>query len=477
MITHKTPEDKFIYNFRLEEYVPEDHILRIIDHHIDFDFIRDRVKHLYSHTGKPSVDPVVLIKMLLIGYLFDVKSERQLVKEIQVNLAYRWFIKYDIDEKIPDHSTISQTRRRKFSDSTLFQDLFDEVVRLCMERGYVTGETIMTDSTSIKANASLDSLREVVITPREYIARLEENSRESNSSTAATHNKTKGESGKKFSNDSHRSSSDPDSRILKRKGKETGLYYAEHRSIDISGFITDVHVTSGIVHGNEPYINRLQRQQDMFGFNIRNVVADRQYGTAIVYKDLTDLGIMAYIPEYRPDIKDGAKFTRKDFIYDIKRDVFICPSGHALSKTLKNPKKKDNSYVYRGSRITCNNSCLQREKCMKKHSRGPKQINVSAYQDYIEYQLSKKKDPLWRTMLRKRKTLLEGSFGDAKCNHGLRRAKYRGLKKVQEQSLLTAVVQNIKKLVKDWKKIEQAGVARLKIFGVIASHNLLHSNC
>src|SRR5208283_195991 len=175
MISQKETEDKFIYNFRLEEYVPEDHILRIIDRHIDFEFIRGRVKHLYSHTGQPSIDPVVLIKMLLIGYLFDVKSERQLVKDIQVNLAYRWFIKYGIDEKIPDHSTISQTRRRKFSRSTLFQELFDEIVKLCIKRGVVKGETILTDSTSIKANASLESLREVVITPREYIARLEEN--------------------------------------------------------------------------------------------------------------------------------------------------------------------------------------------------------------------------------------------------------------------------------------------------------------
>ena len=476
MISQKEPEDKFIYNFRLEEYVPDDHILRIIDRHIDFEFIRDRVKHLYSHTGQPSVDPVVLIKMLLIGYLFDVKSERRLVKDIQVNLAYRWFIKYGIDEKIPDHSTISQTRRRKFSQSTLFQDLFDEVVKLCMERGYVKGETILTDSTAIKANASLDSLCEVVITPREYIARLEENCQESNSAMSPYHGEEKPSSRKRFSNETHRSSTDPDSRILKRKGKESGLYYAEHRSIDISGYITDVYTTSGTVHGNEPYIDRLHRQQDAFGYRIRNVVADRQYGTGAVYKELTEMGIMAYIPEYRKEAKDNTMFTRKDFIQDRERDKLICPAGHVLNKTRKNPRKKENSYVYRGSRNTCGNKCLLHDKCLKRDARWPKEIQVSIYQDYADYQLHKKHGPMWKSMLRKRKTLVEGSFGDAKNNHGLDRAKYRGLKKIQEQSLLTAVVQNIKKLVKDLKNREEAGVASIKVSINMLLYNLLYSH-
>jgi transposase len=433
------------------------------------------VKHLYSHTGQPSVDPVVLIKMLLIGYLFDVKSERQLVKEVQVNLAYRWFVKYGIDEKIPDHSTISQTRRRKFSQSTLFQDLFDEVVRLCIDRGYVKGETILTDSTSIRANASLDSLREIVITPQEYIARLEENCQESKSIMTFSNDEVKCDSEKRYSNDTHRSSTDPDSRILKRKGKEPGLYYAEHRSIDLSGYITDVYVTAGTIHGNEPYINRLHRQQFAFGYRIQNVVADRQYGTGLVYKELTEMGIAAFIPVFGKKMKDDKKFSRKDFIHDRERDVLICPAGHVLNKTRRNPRKKDNSYVYRGSRLTCGSKCLHNNRCLKKNARWPKEVQISKYQDYIDYQINKKQSPMWRAMLCKRKTLLEGSFGDAKNNHGLRRAKYRGREKVQEQSLLTAVVQNIKKLVKDLKKIEHTGVASLKVYTNMVFFNILYS--
>jgi transposase len=474
MLSRKEPEDKFIYNFRLEEYVPEDHILRMIDRYIDFKFVRDRVKHLYSHTGQPSIDPVVLIKMLLIGYLFDVKSERQLVKEIQVNLAYRWFIKYGIDEKIPNHSTISQTRRRKFSQSTLFQDLFDEIVTLCIECGFVTGETILTDSTSIKANASLESLREIEITPREYIARLEANSQESELVPDSSDDKNKNDSGKRYSNDIHRSSTDPDSRMLHRKGKEFGLYYAEHRSIDISGYITDVYITAGTVHGDKPYISRLNRQQFAFGYRIQNVVADRQYGTGLIYKHLTAMGIDAYIPELGNKATDDKAYRRKDFVYDRKKDVMVCPAGQILNKTRITPRKSDNCFVYRGSWSTCGMKCPQHDRCMKKDASHPKEIHVSIYQDYIDNQINKKNSPEWKAMLCKRKTLLEGSFGDAKNNHGLRRAKYRGRDKVQEQSFMTAVVQNIKKLVKDLEKREQAGSAFLKVYMNMFSNNIIY---
>ncbi|MBN2256579.1 MAG: transposase, partial [Anaerolineaceae bacterium] len=452
MISHKDTEDGFIYNFRLEEYVPKDHLLRIIDEHIDFEFIRDRVKHLYSHTGKPSIDPVVMIKMLLIGYLVNVKSERQLEKEIQVNLAYRWFIKYGIDEKIPDHSTISQTRRRKFSQSTVLQDVFDEVVKQCIKRGLVKGETILTDSTSIKANASLESLREIVITPQEYITQLEENCQGSASQNGSTSGAVKVGPVKRYSNETHRSSSDPDSRILKRKGKEPGLYYAEHRSIDVSGYITDVYVTAGTIHGDKPYINRLNRQQCAYGYRIRNVVADRQYGTGLIYKQLTDMGIEGYIPELGNKSTDNKIFSRKDFIHDREIDVLICPAGRVLNKTRRTPRKKDNCFVYRGSRLTCGIRCDQHDICMKRNARYPKEVHISIYQDYVDGQTNKKHSATWKTLLRKRKTLLEGSFGDAKNNHGLRRAKYRGIDKVQEQSLLTAIVQNLKKLAKDLKK-------------------------
>jgi transposase len=450
MLKGKDGEQKFYYNISLEELVPHDHFLRHVDRLIDFDFIRSRVKHLYSHTGKPAIDPVVLFKMLLIGYLYDVKSERQLEKEIQVNLAYRWFIKYDIDERIPDHSTISQTRRRKFLGSNLFQEIFDEIVKLCSAKGLITGETIMTDSTYIRADASFDSLREVLITPREFIQRLDENSDEAKDPDTGNKSGQGGNSqNKRYSNKTHRSKSDPDSRIMSRKGMGPGLFYKEHRSLDSDGYITDVHVTAGNIPDSDPYVTRLKRQRDVFLFPIDSVVADRGYGISHIYKDLTEMGIDAYIPQITSPKQNDRAYPQNNFVYDKVTDTFRCPAGHSMKRKLKTPRKNDGGIQYKSSKRFCNNSCPHRNNCTTGGENSVREVQRNVYQDYIDYQIEKQNSHVWRALLKKRKTMVEGSFADAKENHGMRRAKYRGLAKVREQSFMTAIVQNIKKMIKN----------------------------
>ena len=452
MLREKESEEHFIYNFSLENYVPEDHLLRLIDKHIDFSFIIDRVKHLYSHTGRPSIDPVVLVKMLLIGYLYNIKSERQIEKEIQVNLAYRWFIKYNIEESIPDHSTISQTRRRKFSESGIFQEIFDEVVKQIKAHGYISGETILTDSTHIKANASMESLREIVITPKDYLSKLdeeadkEEEESKDNSSDDNSKNDTK-------SNDTHRSKSDSDSRLMDRKGKPKGLYYLEHRSVDISGYITDSYITPGNCADNIPYIDRLLRQMWAFKFRIKNAVADRGYGAGSIYSELTRLGINAYIPRQQVEkIREGM-FTQTDYKYEKNGDYYICPAGIKLTRRSKEANQ-NRSFIYSCSSKICNSNCTYRKKCTSsKHDKQAKTLKRNIYQEEIEYQLKKRDSSIWRYMLKKRKHIIEGSFADSKTNHGLNRARYRGRDKVQEQSLMIATAQNIKKYIKDLKQL------------------------
>ena len=155
----------------IEQLVPQDHLLRKIDKYIDFSFIRDLTRDLYCHTnGRPAVDPVVLFKMLFIGYLYGIRSERQLVKDIEVNLAYRWFLGYSITEKIPDSSTISQNRIRRFKDTDIPQKIFDNIVIQAMEKGLVGGKILYSDSTHIKANANKRKFEkvEVQVTPKEY---------------------------------------------------------------------------------------------------------------------------------------------------------------------------------------------------------------------------------------------------------------------------------------------------------------------
>lgn len=458
MLRKKIRASKFFYDFRIDDYIPQDHLLRLINTYVDFEFIRKRIKHLYSHTGQPAIDPVVLIKMLLIGYLFNIKSERQLVKEIQVNLAYRWFINYDIDENIPDHSTISQTRRRKFKDSNIFQEIFDEIVHKCISIGLVKGETIITDSTHVKANASYDSLIEIVQTSQEFFDQLDSNFKSGNNGNELSKdddlNKSSKKRQKRYSNSTHRSKSDPDSRLMSRQGKPKGLHYLEHRSMDSSGYITDVYITPANIQDNTPYIERIKRQKWAFKFPLLNAVADRAYGIGKVYKGLSDMKINAYIEQYtRQDKRDGM-FDYDDFKYIKEKDYYICPQGHHLTRRSKEPKE-GKCYVYHCGRKLCNKKCPSRNKCIISKWDRPREIKRNIYQDYIDEQLKNKSSTEWRRMMIIRKTKIEGSFADAKNNHGLSKARMRGIRKVQEQSLLIAIVQNIKKMIKYLHKFDK----------------------
>ena len=153
MMTRRDGVQQKMLCVTLESLMPQEHFLRRLDSLMDFSFIYQRVESLYSHRGRPSIDPVVVVKMLLLGYMYGIDSERRLEQEVRVNIAYRWFLGIDLDEPVPDHSTFSQLRRRKFNGAALFEELFDEVVRKCIEHGLIDGKLLLTDSTHVRANA------------------------------------------------------------------------------------------------------------------------------------------------------------------------------------------------------------------------------------------------------------------------------------------------------------------------------------
>lgn len=160
----------------LDELVPEDHLLRVIQKHIDFSFIREKVRPYYCEdNGRPSIDPVVLFKMIFIGYLYGIRSERQLEKEIQTNIAYRWFLGLSLTDRVPDHTTISWNRRTRFKNTDVFQEIFDEIVRLAIQHRMVGGRVLISDSTHLKANANKRKFKKQVIekTSRAYLKDLE----------------------------------------------------------------------------------------------------------------------------------------------------------------------------------------------------------------------------------------------------------------------------------------------------------------
>lgn len=175
MLGLKRKSDTCYHYFFMDELIPDDHILKLIDKHVDFSFIRKKTKHLYSNTGRPSIDPEILVRMLLIGYLNGITSERKLCEEIRLNVAYRWFLYLGMADKIPDHSTISKNRHGRFRESGVFQDVFDEIVRQCKEMGLVNGEQVTVDGSLVHADASKKSMEPVVvnISPEEYIKQID----------------------------------------------------------------------------------------------------------------------------------------------------------------------------------------------------------------------------------------------------------------------------------------------------------------
>ena len=209
----------------IEELVPKDHLLRKIDRVIDFDFIRDKVKDLYcADNGRPAIDPVVLFKMLFLGYLFGVRSERQLVREVQVNVAYRWFLGFGLTDKIPDASTFSQNRRRRFTECTIYQEIFDEIVLQAMRKRLINGRVLYTDSTHLKASANKNKFKKkhVEKATRSYLVDLEESITTDRKAHGKKPLKTKEQETE--TREVKSSPVDPDSGYMVREGKPKGFF-------------------------------------------------------------------------------------------------------------------------------------------------------------------------------------------------------------------------------------------------------------
>lgn len=222
MMTRRNGVQQKMLCVTLESLMPEKHFLRDLDRLVNFDFVYEKVDALYSRTGRPSIDPVVIVKMMLLGYLYGIDSERKLEQEVQVNIAFRWFLGIDLDEPVPDHSTFSQLRRRKFNGIGLFEKIFDEVVRLCMEHGLITGKLLLTDSTHVRANARNDLYETVTVTdaPSEYIRRLNEQAVEEGLLPADYVEKPSAKQ-----KEVKVSKTDPESGYMHRPGKPNGFYY------------------------------------------------------------------------------------------------------------------------------------------------------------------------------------------------------------------------------------------------------------
>ena len=440
----------------LESLVPSDHWLRQIDAFIDFEFIRDKVRHLYCiDNGRPATDPVVLFKLLFIGYLYGIRSERQLVKEVQVNVAYRWFLGFSLTDKIPDASTISQNRRRRFVGTPIYQGIFDAIVEQAQSAGLVGGRVLYTDSTHLKASANKNKfdVQDVEVKPLDYLEALDQAVDEDRESHGKKPLKPKEPTVKQ--KQSKISRSDKDSGYMVRDGKPKGFFYLDHRTVDGShNIITDTHVTAANVHDSRPYLPRLDRQRERFGFEVEAVGLDAGYMSAALCKGLEDRDLYGVIGYRRPNHKKGY-FYKREYVYDAKADVYICPAEQRITYNTTN---RIGYREYKSDPKICKD-CPLLLQCTRA-SNATKVLTRHVWQDSRERVDAHRKTAVGKKLYARRKETVERSFADAKQLHGHRYARLRGLDKVKEQCLLSAACQNMKKIA-----THKARKALLSLFG------------
>lgn len=463
-------QDKFEF-VSIESLVPEDHLLRKIESSIDFSFIREKCKHLYcDNNGRPAIDPVVLYKIVFIGYLYGIRSERQLIREIEVNVAYRWFLGMGLTDKVIDHSTLSQNRRRRFNETDIARDIFDEIVLIALKHGLIKGETLFTDSTHLKANANKHKFTKEMVNEntRHYLDELEQAIDDDRKLHGKGSLKKKDKDKEQGQKEIKQSTTDPDSGYMVRDGKPEGFFYLDHRTVDLEyNFITDVYVSPGNVYDSLCYMERLSYQVDKFGFNVLQVALDAGYNTADICHGLVKKDIFGVIGYRRPS-GTGNGFFKKEYVYDVKKDVYTCPSGCELQYSTTN---RDGYRFYVSSPKVCI-TCPNLSKCTtsKTHK---KIITRHVWEDDKEKIKANRLSPEGKELYSRRKETIERSFADAKELHGYRYARFRGIQKVTEQCLLTAACQNMKKIALIFDRKKQKQIKELKEI-LILLYQMIH---
>ena len=390
MMGQHTRSESLFYYFRLEDQVPESHLLRLIDQHIDFGFVREQLKQSYSDTGRPSIDPELLLRILLIGYLYGISSERKLVEELRMHLAWRWFTGLGFDEEVPHHSTFSKNRHGRFQESKLFEQLFEEVVARCLAVGLVRGDKLSVDGTFVEANASKESripreqlaeAAQVNRTVREYLAELEMQ----NPVEEPTHSQDKV------------STTDPDSTYATKGGTPARMGY-------YNNYLVDNH--SCIVVGVQATGARLSEES----------------------RAAEDM--IARFAQWQ-----GRKPQ------SIAADASICPAGQQLNYGGRNERNRTFGYI--GTRKKCG-PCQQRSQCTTGLFR-----YLAIHMNETARQRAR---DLWTTpefeQAQRQRKKVEALFAELKRHIGLRRLRLRRLKFVREQFFLAATAQNIKRLIR-----------------------------
>ncbi len=455
----------------LEQLVPQANFYRQLEAKLDLSFVRELVLDCYAAgVGRPSIDPVTFFKLHLIMFFEGIRSERQLMETVNLHLAHRWYIGYDLDEPVPDHSSLSKIRDRYGLD--VFQRFFEQIVDLCQQAGLVWGKELYFDGTKVRANADVDSLEARLVlvskhvealfpstaadlpsvSPRTFVEKYARTRRLSRTSKYWYHR----------TSDRQVSRTDPDATPMKSYNAENAsLGYHTHYVVDggKARIILAALVTPASVMDNTPMLDLERWVRFRWSLLPKIAVGDAKYGTVANIVTLEQDGIRAYLPT--TDFNQRTPFYPAErFAYDAERDLYICPQGQELP--LKVRRKSEQVLLYIGDTAMCN-ACPVKSACTD--SKSGRHIFRSYFQDVLDRAAHYRETEDYKKALRKRQVWVEPLFGEGKQWHGMRRFRLRGIEKVNMEGLFRAAGQNIKRLLKErtWRKpLKPAGSAALR---------------
>ena len=446
-------QGQFFYSFDLDEVVPADHLARQIDGVLDLSWVHKELAPYYSHTGRPSIDPVLMIRMLIVGYVFAIRSERRLCAEVQVNLAYRWFCRLGIEDKIPDHSVFCRARHERFRDSDALRRVFEGVVAMCIAAGLVGGEALSIDASLIRADVNKikrvpgdrpiawPKAEQASHAVREYLAALDAaRSNEENDDGdggGSNHDCWRRKPAKEVS------LTDPQATWVARPGVDPFFAYDANYLIDNkAGIIVDAEGTRANrvveIAITQTMVDRVRRRFDL---QPRRLAGDTVYGAVRLLKWLVDRKIAPHVPVWDKSARPDGTFSRADFVFDRERNIYVCPGGAELTST----GNIDQGHIvyYRANKKDCS-ICSLKAKCTTAIVR---KVTRDVHEDVRDQVRALAETEAFRQSHRERKKV-EMRFAHMKRILRLDRLRLRGLNGARDEVLLAATAQNLRRLAK-----------------------------
>ena len=443
MGSNDKPQDELFYAFNLDDVVPQDHLLRDIDRLLDFAELREHLAPYYSHTGRPSIDPELMIRMILIGYCLGIRSDRLLCNEVNLNLAYRWFCKLSINDTVPDHSTFSKNRHGRFREAEAFRFVFEQVLKRCMDEGLIGGEGFAVDASVVKADASRQKHHE------------DDDDDWGGGSRAINEylDALKGEDPPAVTPAKKVSQTDPMARWTAAPGGPAYYAYSTNYLVDTeAGIIIDVEATPALrTQEVQSTKTMIERVQDRFGLETKKLIGDTAYGTAgFLGWMVNEKGIEPHVPVWDKGKRADGTFSRSDFIFDEDNDRYTCPNGKELRRFRRNFKvprtgvTKRDEIKYRASQMDCG-ACPLKEQCCP--NMAFRRVTRSVYESARDVARAVRQTPDYRRTRRQRKQV-EMLFAHMKRILKIDRLRLRGLSGARDEFLLTATAQNLRRMAK-----------------------------